>query len=129
MNDRSLKLLWMFVACLALVATATCLVGFTKPGDGNTKTRECRVYLRRDAAKGDSGSWQDALDGTLKKIDRDWVVIEDEYREAWVPRSMVLYIRFPKAQTAREERTLAPGVLRIDGVPVQPGVAGSTGKR
>jgi hypothetical protein len=66
----------------------------------------CTVQFRRDAL-GSGGSpvspttdsingAEVSIQGTLVRVDSEWVVVDREHRELWVPRQSVLLLDFPK---------------------------------
>jgi hypothetical protein len=88
-----------FVGLLALgltIASVGCDSRGSESGvSGKTATVEYRPVVTV-GTDGKSSAIQKQRAGTLKKVSADWVVIDEQGTEIWVPRDMVLEIRMDK---------------------------------
>lgn len=105
-----MKALLITLACVnALAATlfltgcdkATATAGSPNPPLGKT----CTIQFRRDAlgagASGPSSPMagningaQVAISGTLKSTSGEWVILDVNGRETWIPKAVILLIQF-----------------------------------
>jgi len=106
---RIMKALFAALVCLTLAVTALSLSGCNKATAADSSItsagRSFTVQFRPDALGAAAGSpaspktaLMNGVDTTLpctfKSTREDWVVVEREHKEIWIPKNVILFIRF-----------------------------------
>ncbi len=104
-----MKGLFAAFACVSLTLAALSLTGCSQATAADSSTnpapRPCTVQFRRDAlgaAASSPGSprtpFMNGVDTTIhctfKSTREDWVIVEREHKEVWIPKSVVLFVEF-----------------------------------
>ncbi len=104
-----MKALFAALVCLTLAVTALSLSGCNKASAEDSPMtfggRRCTVQFRPDAlgaAAGSPASPRTALMNgvdttihcTFKSTREDWIVVEREHKEVWIPMNVILLIQF-----------------------------------
>jgi hypothetical protein len=95
MNCRSLAFVTISTLALAAGSVGCDSRGSESGVSGKTATVEYRPAVSV-GPDGKPSAVQKQRAGTLKKISADWVVIDEQGTEIWVPKDMVLEIRMDK---------------------------------
>jgi len=106
---RIMKALFAALVCLTLAVTALSLTGCNKATAADSSIpsgeRPCTVQFRPDALGAAAGSPASPRTASMNGVDttvqctfkstrEDWVVVEREHKEVWIPKHVVLLIRF-----------------------------------
>ena len=95
---RKLAPVLLIALCASVFLSSCASVGTPKVG------APCKVQFRRDTLGGSSklpiGPMVDGVDGTtvslnakFKAMSKDWIVVQDESGDIWIPRSTVLLFK------------------------------------
>jgi len=104
-----MKALHTTLACVGMLSATLLLTGCDHPTAADHPSppvgKSCSIQFRRDAlGSGASGPSSPlagningadvAISGTLKSSNGEWVVLDVQGRETWVPKAVILLIQF-----------------------------------
>ncbi len=104
-----MKTLALFISLISAIALSAWLTGCSDAKAASTPGAitgaPCKIQLKRDMLGGNTnhpiGVETDringadvSVNGTFKRFNEDWIVLSDDKGEIWVPRNVVLMVKF-----------------------------------